>query len=139
MKAAAIDPDTATVSELRDLIKELLRKQAAPSEPLGEDMYSHLPVYFDKPECPRCKPFSESWLDTETGLSYAVCHDCSQPIPHSIEFQNRGIESPTVDHMHLHTVAGRGAQFRVPVKRELCLPCFRLDWAKAHPDKPCDL
>lgn len=137
-----IDPDTATLAEMRTLLKALLvEKQAKEKEALGIDAYSHLPVFFDKPECPRCQPFSEHWRDPKTGSAYAVCHDCSKPIPHSIEFQNRGIESITVDHMHLHTIngPGRGAQIRVPVKRELCLPCFRLDWAKANPDKPCDL
>ena len=136
----AIDPDTADVEGLRQLVKQLLAKQSAPVEPLGEDAFSGLPVFFDKPECPRCKPFLESWRDPETGLSHRLCHDCNQPIAHSIEFQNSGVESATVDHLHLHTVLqSKGVQIRVPVRRELCLPCFRLDWAKVNPNKPCDL
>ncbi len=136
----AADVDAASVSELRDLVKLLIQKQAPAIEPLGEDSYSGLPVFFDKPECPRCKPFSESWRDPISGLSHKVCHDCSQPIPHSIEFQNSGIESATIDHMHLHTVPNAGGrQIRIIVRRELCLPCFRIDWAKVNPTKACDL
>ncbi len=136
----AADVDAATVDEMRDMLKLLLKKQAPAIEPLGEDAYSGLPVFFDKPECPRCKPFSESYRDPVSGLSHKVCHDCSQPIPHSIEFQNSGIESATVDHMHLHTVPNAGGrQVRIICRRELCLPCFRIDWAKVHPTKACDL
>ncbi len=137
---SADDVDGASLSELREMLKLLIQKQTPAVEPIGEDSYSGLPVFFEPPECPRCKPFSESWRNPETGLSHKVCHDCSQPIPHSIEFQNRGLESPTVEHMHLHTVENAGGrQIRAIVRRELCLPCFRIDWAKAHPGKPCDV
>ena len=139
----SVDPETASLDELRSLVKQLLSREAIPAlipaiEPLGVDAYAGLPVFLDKPECPRCLPFTEAIRD-ENG-AFAVCHDCGGAIPHSIEFQNRGIESLTVDHLHLHTVQGSGGrQIRIKAIRELCLPCFRLDWAKVNPGKPCDL
>ena len=143
-----VDIDTASLDELRALVKQILERETPLlverevqiSRPLGVDAVSDLPVHFDKPECPRCRPFAEAWREPVSGAAYAICHDCRGPIPHSIEFQNHGIESVSVDHLHLHTVEGSGGrQIRVQVKRELCLPCFRIDWAKANPLKPCDL
>jgi hypothetical protein len=97
--------------------------------PIGIDRFSHLPLHYDPPECPICK-FDE-WQ----------CHDCGGSI---IDRENSpfgvGMESITVTHMHIHPQHGwTDRTIRVPARRKLCLPCFRLDWAKAHPDKPCDL
>ncbi len=137
-----ISVEDASVDELRELVKGLIAAQNKTAEPLGLDMYSNLPVFLDKPECPRCKPFSEMWKDPISGEPFAVCHDCSQPIPHpTMEFYGRGIESVTVDHLHTHDIqkSYSSASVRTLARRELCLPCFRIDWAKANPGKPCDL
>lgn len=133
--------DSANLDELRAIVKQLLVQQARPAaEPLGVDAYEGLPVFFDKPECPRCKPFAEPRLNPDDGKRYHVCNDCNGMIPASIEFFSRGVESVTVDHLHLHTIKNAGGQqIRVPARRELCIPCFRIDWAKVHPEKPCDL
>ncbi len=134
--------ETSDLSELRAMVKALaIEKQGRP-EPIGLDRYSNLPIFLEPPECPRCLPFSELLYDPIKKEHFAVCHDCKQPIPHpTFEFGGRGIESVTVDHMHTHDVqrAYSAVAVRIPARRELCLPCFRIDWAKAHPDKPCDL
>jgi hypothetical protein len=137
-----ISVEDASVDELRELVKGLIAAQHKEPEPKGLDMYSNLPVFLDKPECPRCKPFSEMHWDAEKREYFAICHDCQQPIPHpTMEFNGRGIESATVDHLHTHDIqkSYSSAAVRTLARRELCLPCFRIDWAKAHPGKPCDL
>ena len=136
-----IDIDTASDFELRLVVKELMKlRTPPPPEPVGIDLYSHLPVFLDRAECTRCAQFIEPQLNPETGLRHYICHDCKGFIPHSVEFQNRGIASVTIDHLHMHAVLnGGGREIRVPADRELCLPCFRKDWHKKFPDKPCDL
>lgn len=142
--------DSCSDVELRAMLKALIASQQTSQDPYGVDAFSHLPIFLDKPECPRCLPFTELKWDPATKTHHPLCHDCGEMIPNSIEFQNRGIESVTVDHLHSHTIVpgapgstgvrfGPPPQTRIPARRELCLPCFRIDWAKANPDKPCDL
>jgi hypothetical protein len=134
----SIDIDSASDIELRAALKELIRRQRKPPpEPVGLDQYSHLPVFLDRAECPRCSPFMEPQLNPETGFRHYVCHDCGGYIAHTDEFKNRGIESATVDHLHMYHF--RGVVNRIPAFRELCIPCYRLDWAKRWPDKKCDI
>ncbi len=97
-------------------------------DPLGIDQLSKLPVFFDPPECPLC--VFEEWQ----------CHDClGSTLDPEAPFGS-GIESATVTHMHMHAVPeARGRTIRIPARRSLCLKCFRLDWAQAHPTIPCDL
>jgi hypothetical protein len=140
-----IDPatiDGVSDSDLRAMFKAFLAEQQGRPEPVGIDAYSHLPVFLAPPECPRCLPFSEMYFDPVKRENFALCHDCSKPIPHPTwEFGGRGVESATVDHLHTHDIqkASGNTAVRTLARRELCLPCFRIDWAKAHPDKPCDL
>ncbi len=96
-------------------------------DPLGIDWLSKLPVYYDPPECPICV-FDES-----------QCHDCGGTALDPEAPYGAGLESTTFTHLHDHVILGSRGTNRIPARRNLCLKCFRLDWAKAHPDKPCDL
>lgn len=134
--------DTANLEELRELVKAMIAAQSPRTEELGLDRYSNLPIFLAPPECPRCKPFSEMYFDPDKRENFAICHDCKQPIPHPTwEFGGRGVESATVDHLHTHDIQKRLSKesVRTLARRELCLPCFRIDWAKANPGKKCDL
>lgn len=138
-----IDIDNATDEQLRYLLKHVLktqREQAAQAvQPLGVDQFSGLPVHFEPPECPVCRPFfAQRTID---GRDRYVCHDCVQPIPdiETQEFGATGLQSTSVTHMHMHIVmGGRGEQIRIPGRRLLCVACFRLDYEKTT-GKPCDL
>ncbi len=133
--ASLIDPDTASVDELRYLVKHVLKAQKEQArlaaQPLGVDIYSHLPIHFDPPECPVCLPFAQRNDDHNPPRARPVCHDCDQIIPYLREDGGRGSESVSVTHLHLHAVmGGNGAQIRCPARRELCRPCYVKDFEK---------
>lgn len=127
----SIDIDNASVDDLRFLIKHLMdaktRTDAIASSPLGIDAYSNLPVHFEPPECPVCLPFT--MRNDEFNRARPVCHDCSEIIPYEKELLGHGVESHSITHAHLHTVAGSGGgQIRIPYRRELCRPCYEIDF-----------
>ena len=84
---------------------------------------------YEERDCPVCKARPQK-----------VCADCNKPIPHesvSYSYKNMGgmgFQSHTFDHRHTKIVGGNvGFGF---AKRELCLDCYRLDFAKAYPSEP---
>jgi hypothetical protein len=135
------DVDKASDAEMREAMKVLLadraRNKAKELEPLGIDGFEGLPIFLDKAECTRCRQFANMRPDAE-GKMHRVCHDCNELIEHNQALGNNGLESITVDHLHIHTVReSRGRQIRIPARRELCIPCFRIDFKKVYPDTAC--
>lgn len=98
------------------------------SLPVGIDRFSNLPLHYEPPECPICPKEDDG-----------VCYDCNGTLKDPEAPFGYGVESITVTHVHIRTIPDTGKQIRVPVHRKLCIPCFRVDWAKANPEKPCDL
>ena len=136
-----IDPDAASIDEMRELLKMLLAERRVQNKesrgPLGIDNESSLPVHFELPECPLCRT-RVGTAKNDLGELRTRCHDCAGPIEYHHEFGGHGLESETIDHLHLHNISGGGGrQIRIPVRRELCHPCYRIDHAKAHPDRIC--
>jgi hypothetical protein len=102
---------------------------ATPSSlPLGIDQRANLPVHYEPPECPLCR------------APEGQCFDCGGRLADPDAPFGTGVESATVTHLHMRTIPDSGGrQIRVLARRKLCIPCFRLDWAKLHPETPCDL
>lgn len=102
---------------------------------IGIDRISKLPVNFEPPECPICMKADGTQQDDQH------CWDCGMKMSdHQDAVFGTGVESVSVTHLHMHTVpTSKGSQVRIQAKRKLCISCFRIDWTKVHPEKPCDL
>ena len=71
-----------------------------------------------------------------------VCADCQTPIPNfdnakSSDHRYRnmggnGFQSCTSNHNHFRNI--KGSTGMQPVRRELCVDCYLLDFAKQYPD-----
>lgn len=66
-----------------------------------------------------------------------MCDTCGKKIPVYENMGGNGYQSPKIDHMHAEAVAGiRGDRM---VRRELCLGCYRAEWAMVYPDTLCQV
>lgn len=104
---------------------------------------SGTPIY-EEHGCPLCE--ARSKLVASAGLNgqkpdgQRVCADCGNVIPTEATqyvYKNmggRGFQSHTSDHRHTKSL--RGVVGFGDIKRELCLECYRLDFAKAYPGEP---
>lgn len=73
--------------------------------------------------CPHC-------AEASALAAKRCCADCKQPIPVYPGMGGAGYESATV-HFHLGDILGR--QTWLGVNRELCRPCYLIDYAKQFP------
>lgn len=99
---------------------------------------SRSPVYAPNRErmarfvvCPTCP--ENGILFAEDGRAHC-CWDCKAKLDPAREHGN-GYRSQTYDHLHVVEVDGKSAA--TAAFRELCLECYRIDFAKAYPGVAC--
>lgn len=68
------------------------------------------------------------------GRAPRLCDDCGHPIPIYLNMGGSGFESASPGHFHLGKI--KDLKAKLPIMRELCGPCYLLDYAKQFPDLP---
>lgn len=88
-----------------------------------------MPRYVNCPTCP-----DNGIKVAEDGKTH-LCWDCNSLIGDYTNHQGNGYQSITYDHLHVLEVDSKSASS--PVRRELCLSCYQIDFAKAYPEEKC--
>lgn len=67
---------------------------------------------------------------TPVGQPKQFCDDCGDKFTQE-DGGGNGYDSQTTDHAHLTAMIGGGMGYQ-PIKRTICLPCYRLDFTKLN-------
>lgn len=85
--------------------------------------------------CPHCAAWAAAkYRVFSDGTPARACDDCGLAIPRLPAMDGNGYESQTTHHYHLGKIEGLVTW--LPVMRELCPACYRIDYAKAFPNSP---
>lgn len=71
------------------------------------------------------------------------CEDCKKEIPiygfmHGNGYQSQSVVEWKEIGFHI-TRTGKKQVMNKPIHKELCLECYRIDWAKVYPETSCQV